>query len=44
VAQANAQPIGKALVAQLGESEFVLIGTQCHFTFRPVGANVDKAW
>jgi hypothetical protein len=43
-AQANVQPIGKALVAQLGESEFVLVGTQCHFTFRPVGANTGKAW
>jgi hypothetical protein len=43
-AQANAQPVGKALVAQLGESEFVLMGTLCHFTFRPVGANAGKAW
>jgi hypothetical protein len=43
-AQANAQPIGKALVAQLGENEFVLVGTLCHFTFRPVGANAGKAW
>ena len=43
-AQANAQPIGKALVVQLGENEFVLIGTLCHITFRPLGANVGKAW
>ena len=42
--QANAQPIGKALVAQLGESEFVMVGTLCHFTFQPVGANAGKAW
>jgi hypothetical protein len=43
-AQANAQPVGKALVAQLGESEFVLAGTLCRFTFRPVGVNAGKAW
>ncbi len=42
--QANAKPIGKAMVVQLGESEFVLMGTLCHFTFRPVGANAGKAW
>jgi len=42
--QANARPIGKALVVQLGESEFVLVGTLCRFTFRPVGVNSGKAW
>jgi hypothetical protein len=43
-AQANAQPIGKALVAQLGESEFVVMGALCRITFRPVGAGAGKAW
>ena len=43
-AQTNAQPIGKVLVAQLGESEFVLVGTLCRLTFRPVGPNSGKAW
>jgi hypothetical protein len=43
-AQANAQPIGKALVAQLGESEFVVTGTQCRITFRPAGASAGKDW
>ena len=42
--QANAQPIGKAMVVQLGENEFVLVGTHCRFTFRPLGANAGKAW
>jgi hypothetical protein len=42
--QANARPIGKAMVVQLGENEFILIGTLCHFTFKPVGANEGKAW
>ena len=42
--QANAKPIGKAMVVQLGENEFILIGTLCRFTFRPAGANTGKAW
>jgi beta-galactosidase GanA len=43
-AQANDKPIGKALVVQLAESDFILVGTLCRFTFRPVGANAGKAW
>ena len=42
--QANARPIGKAMVVQLGENEFLLIGTLCHFTFKSIGANSGKAW
>jgi hypothetical protein len=42
--QPNARPIGKALVVQLGESEFVLVGTLCRFTFRPAGAGTGKTW
>ena len=42
--QTNKHPIGKAIIVQLGESEFVLIGTLCHFTFKPIGANTGKAW
>jgi len=42
--QANTRPIGKAMVVQLGENEFLLIGSLCHFTFKPVGANSGKAW
>jgi hypothetical protein len=42
--QANAQPISKAMVVQLAENEFILIGTLCHFTFKPLGANAGKAW
>ena len=40
----NAIPVGKAMVVQLGENEFVLIGSLCHFTFKPVGINSGKAW
>jgi len=32
------------MVVQLGENEFVLIGSLCHFTFKPLGANAGKAW
>jgi hypothetical protein len=42
--QANERPIGKAMVIQLGDNEFILIGTLCRFTFRPIGANSGKAW
>jgi hypothetical protein len=42
--QTNEHPIGKAMVVQLGENEFVLIGSLCHFTFKPLGANEGKAW
>jgi beta-galactosidase GanA len=43
-AQTNKRPIGKAMIIQLGNNEFVLIGTLCHFTFKPLGANSGKAW
>ena len=43
-AQTNSKPIGKAMVVKLGENEFVMIGTLCHFTFKPIGANAGKAW
>jgi hypothetical protein len=42
--QTNTRPIGKAMVIQLGENEFILIGTLCRFTFRTAGANAGKAW
>ncbi len=42
--QTNEKPVGKAMVVQLGENEFLLIGTLCHFTFQPVGANSGKTW
>ena len=42
--QSNNRSIGKAMIVQLGESEFILVGTLCHITFRPVGADLGKAW
>jgi len=42
--ETNAKPVSKAMVVKLGENEFLLIGTLCHFTFKPIGANEGKAW
>jgi hypothetical protein len=42
--QTNAKPIGKAMIVQQGENEFLLIGTLCHFTFKPLGINAGKSW
>jgi hypothetical protein len=42
--QGNSQPIGKAMIVKLAENKFILIGTLCHITFRPVGNNSGKAW
>jgi hypothetical protein len=42
--QDSNRPLGKAMVVQLGDNEFILTGTHCHFTFRPLGANAGKAW
>ena len=38
------RPYGKAMIIQLGENEFLLTGTLCHFTFKPLGINAGKAW
>jgi hypothetical protein len=40
----NARPIGKAMIVRLSENEFLLVGTLCHFTFKPVGVNAGKSW
>ena len=40
----NAKPTGKAMIIQLEENKFILIGTLCHFTFRPAGINAGRAW
>jgi len=42
--EVNSHPTGKAMVVQLGENEFILVGTLCHFTFKPIGNNSGKAW
>jgi len=40
----NPVPSGKAMFVQLGANEFILTGTNCHFTFEPSGINAGKSW
>lgn len=35
---------GKAMIIKLGEDEFMAVGTNCRFTFNPIGKNEGKAW
>lgn len=35
---------GKAMLIKLGENEFIAVGTNSRFTFRPIGKNEGKAW
>lgn len=40
----NEEPRGKMMIIQLGENQFVLIGSLCHITFHPARKNAGKAW
>lgn len=40
----NAKPDGKAMIVKLSENEFIVIGSLCHITFKPMGANEGKVW
>ncbi|MFI5161372.1 MAG: DUF5597 domain-containing protein [Sphingobacteriales bacterium] len=45
----NAPPVynqttGKLMVVKLDENKFILIGTRCHVTFKPIGNNTGRAW
>jgi hypothetical protein len=35
---------GKLIIVQLDANQFVVIGSRCHITFQPVGANTARAW
>jgi hypothetical protein len=43
-AQVNSQSTGKLMIVQLAENKFILIGTACHVTFKPIGINSGRAW
>lgn len=43
-AQANAKPLGRAMIVKLSEDKFILIGSLCHITFKPLGSNAGKVW
>jgi hypothetical protein len=32
------------IIKQAGEGKYLLIGSQCHITFKPAGKNAGKAW
>jgi hypothetical protein len=40
----STRPFGKAMFIQLTDNEFILTGTNCHFTFKPLAANAEKSW
>ncbi|MEO6837615.1 MAG: DUF5597 domain-containing protein [Ginsengibacter sp.] len=40
----NTKPRGKMMIVKLSENKFILIGTECHITFLPIGKNEGKAW
>lgn len=42
--KANDQPIGKAMIIQLEENKFLLMGSLCRIVFHPAGNNASKAW
>ena len=35
---------GKAMIIKLGDNEFIAVGTNSRFTFKPIGKNQGKAW
>jgi hypothetical protein len=40
----NAQPDGRAMVVKLSENNFIVIGSLCHITFKPLGNNEGNVW
>jgi len=40
----QSNPGGRAVIAQLGDNEFVVMAAQCRVAFRPSGAHKDKPW
>jgi len=42
IGNGNPEPIGRALVAQLGDNRFLVAGFFCRVEFRPTDASGDK--
>ncbi len=38
------RPTGKAMIVKLGDDEFLAVGSNSRFTFRPKGKNEGRAW
>ncbi len=43
-APGNPQPVGRFLIAQLGDDQFLVTGASCRITFRPSGPASGKPW
>jgi len=35
---------GKLMIVKLSVNQFMVIGSQCHITFKPMGNNANRAW
>ena len=40
----HSKPIGKLMIIALEENKFLLIGSDCHISFKPIGKNVGHEW
>jgi hypothetical protein len=40
----NKEPLGGLMIVKLGDDEFLLMGTLCNVTFRPLKNNTGRAW
>jgi Domain of unknown function (DUF5597) len=40
----NEHPYGKLMIVQLEENKFILMGTLCRISFRPMGKDSTRAW
>ena len=43
-APSNSQPVGKMMIVQLSNDQFIAIGTHTRITFRPTGQHAGKPW
>ncbi len=40
----HSKPMGKVMIISLEENKFLLIGTDCHIVFKPMGKNIGHNW
>lgn len=40
----HSKPMGKLMIITLEENKFLLLGTDCHITFKPIGKNLGREW
>jgi hypothetical protein len=44
VLQPNDPPTGSVMIVSLEKNKFLIVGTRCHITFLPLGADAGKPW